>query len=445
MLDPNLSRTISQVISVLSVTLTVPGFGTPLLMVAGAPAGEPEVASYSGITELLDAGYTTDHLAYKKAQVVFAQNPAPDTLYVAKRTHDWTKKFTLTINANPVEGGIYFISFNDTKITYTAGATPTISTVATALAALVMAPMGFTAVAATGVITLTAIAANTLPKISGMSRNMTIKDVTTDPGLAADLAELLEDPSINQWYGLLIDSAGATEFDVAATFAEANGKFCALNCLDSGCGQTSVVDDVFSVAKAKSQMRTIGYWQDMDYKSLQSNYDFIAEGIMSAVFPLDAGSETWKFKKAANVTAGMSRSSWINAVLAKNGNTYTGVQGANITEDGKMLGGEWADIIRGKDWLDVEIQISVFGYLVAQRKVSFDQTGIDAIVALIKGALSRGVDRTLLVAGSYSVQAPTRQQVSPQDRAARILQNIKWQADLAGAIHFAGIEGALTE
>lgn len=445
MLDPNLARTIKQIIEVLAIRLTVPGFGIPLIMVAGAPVSEPDVTSYSGLDEIIDAGYTTSSVLYQKALVIFGQNPHPDRLYVAKRKN-WTKKYTLKINTLVENEQVFFNLGTAPKMTYTADATPTPAEAATALAALITtntATAGFTAAVATDTITITANAPNVLSKITGLSKNVQITDITVDTGLTDDLAALLDDPSINEWYGLLCDSYGAAEFDVLATFAQAQGKFACLNSCDSGVGMPSITNDVFSIAKGKTQTRTMGFAQDLFFKTNVSNLDFIAEGIMAAVFPLDAGSETWKFKNAANVTAGKSKSGYINAVHAKNGNTFTPVQGANIVEQGMMLGGEWADVVRGVDWLEVEIAIAVFGFMAAQRKVGFSDLGIDSVVAQIRGALDRGEKRGLLVVGSSRVVAPRRVQVSTADRIARKLTGVKWNSDLEGAIHFADIQGAI--
>lgn len=447
MLDPNLSRTIKQIIEVLAVRLTVPGFGIPLILVAGAPVSEPDVTSYSGLTEIVEAGYSTDHLLYKKASVIFAQNPHPERLFVAKRSANWTKKYTLKIGTLVENEQVFLRLGTAPRFVYTADATPTAAEAATALAAAITtatAQAGFTAAAVTDTVTITANAPNTLPLVGGLSKNVQITDVTVDPGIDADLAALLEDPSINEWYGLLCDSYGATEFDKLASFAQSNGKFAGLNSCDSGIGIPSVTDDVFSIAKGKTQTRAMGFAQDLFFKTNVTNQDFIAEGVMAAVFPLDAGSETWKFKNASNVTAGKSKSSYINAVHAKNGNTFSPVQGANIVEQGMMLGGEWADVVRGVDWLEVEIAIAVFGFMAAQRKVGFSDLGIDSVVAQIRGALERGENRGLLVKGSSRIVAPRRVQVSQADRIARKLTGVKWNADLEGAIHFADVQGAIS-
>lgn len=427
----------------MTLRLTVPGFGIPLILAAGSPPGVEDVAYYSGLTEIVEAGYTVDTLLYKKASVIFGQSPRPPGLYVAKRG-DWTKQYTLKIAALAENERVFFTLGNAPEFVYTADSTPAAAEGATALASLInadTATAGFTATANTDTITIVANDANTLPVVKGLSRNVQIADTTDDTGLASDLAELLEDPSIRSWYGLLVDSCGDTGFDVVATFAQANGKFCALNTCSSGVGLQSVTDDVFSVAKSKNQTRTMGFAQDLFYKSGQSNQDFIAEGIMAAVFPLDPGSETWKFKRASNVTAGASRSSYIKAVHAKNGNTYTQVQGDTIAENGKMLGGEWADVIRGVDWLEVEIAIALFGYFTMNPKVGYSNVGIDGCVGQIEGALLRAEARGLLVEGSSRVIAPTRHQVSAADRNNRHLPNVKWNADLEGAIHSVNIEG----
>jgi hypothetical protein len=76
-------------ITVTSATLTRPGFGTPLLLVSSVPAGWGAnlTRQFSKLSELTDLGFTSSDPAYKLAQKIKSQNPAPRKFKIGKRTN----------------------------------------------------------------------------------------------------------------------------------------------------------------------------------------------------------------------------------------------------------------------------------------------------------------------------------------------------------------------
>lgn len=83
-------------ITVESDTIARAGFGIPAIMIAASalPGGATgalavaigTVAQYSSVDEMLDAGFTSDHVVVKAATTVFAQAPRPQYLIVGLRT-----------------------------------------------------------------------------------------------------------------------------------------------------------------------------------------------------------------------------------------------------------------------------------------------------------------------------------------------------------------------
>ena len=98
-----------------------------------------------------------------------------------------------------------------------------------------------------------------------------------------------------------------------------------------------------------------------------------------------------------------------------------------------------------------------FGLLVTEPKVPYDDGGIESIGLQVSDVLEgkdSAVSRTILL-GSDSfddkgaslgpiVTVPKRSETSTADRAGRILRNVKFTGNYAGAIHKAIIEGTLS-
>ena len=86
--------------------------------------------------------------------------------------------------------------------------------------------------------------------------------------------------------------------------------------------------------------------------------------------------------------------------------------------------------------------------LFVNEKIPYDNIGIAQIVEPIKttlqqatalGIIARNDDGT----GQFTVRAPRREDVDPNDRANRILPDVYWDAVLAGAVHRVRVTGVV--
>jgi hypothetical protein len=107
--------------------------------------------------------------------------------------------------------------------------------------------------------------------------------------------------------------------------------------------------------------------------------------------------------------------------------------------------GEFIDIIRGIDWLQSTITIFVFGMLARLPKVPYTDAGITAVQAQVERALKAGIDSNFLSDNPAPVvTVPLAANVPPIDKANRILNNVKFTATVAGAIHAVNIRGTVS-
>ena len=126
----------------------------------------------------------------------------------------------------------------------------------------------------------------------------------------------------------------------------------------------------------------------------------------------------------------------------------------NITMNGKVVAGEWADVIRFRDWLKNDMQVRVVNLFVTRPKVPYTDSGIGLVQNQMLASLKAGQD----VGGiaeeefdedgnsipGYTTSVPLAASLSASERASRRLTKCTFKARLAGAIHFAELSGSLT-
>lgn len=102
------------------------------------------------------------------------------------------------------------------------------------------------------------------------------------------------------------------------------------------------------------------------------------------------------------------------------------------------------DVMRGTDWLAARIQERVYALLIQNDKVPFTDAGIQAVKGEILAQLQAGVARDFLASDPEpTCTVPRAADVSAADKGNRQLNNVKFRATLAGALHKVTIEGEL--
>jgi hypothetical protein len=300
----------------------------------------------------------------------------------------------------------------------------------------------FTAVGSSGtkVAVTAAFAGMIIPYAAIGTATLSVKDATSDPGVAADLGAI--NGADNDWYGLVLDSNSEAEVDAAAAWAEANGKLFAPQSADTLIADSGTTTDVASDLKAAGYGRTTG-WYHPDIATLTS---WMGAGILGNRLPDDPGSDTWAFKTVRGVSSYALTETQKTNIHAKNWGTYTVIAGIAVTEEGKVSLGEFVDIVRGLDWLRARLRERVFGLLVRNKKVPYTDAGIALVAGEVLAGLrvAANAPYNLLVESSIAVRAPRASEVSANDKAARLLPGVEFEATLQGAIHAVRITGAVS-
>lgn len=167
-----------------------------------------------------------------------------------------------------------------------------------------------------------------------------------------------------------------------------------------------------------------------------------------------AGSETWAFKRVAVVEPAETSTTLQNDLERGHSNWVDRRAGRIITRNGQTRSGEWIDIVRGRDWLQNDMQLRIFNLLLMRPRIPYTNPGIalveNAMIASLKAAQDRGIvapdeydDDGNRIPG-FVVSVPNAMNLTPTQKASRVLQDCKFTARLAGAIHAVRVDGVLT-
>ena len=436
-----LSDVVSVTITATTQTVSRKGFGTTLLM-AHHTAHVDRIRTYKNLPDVL-----VDHAATtvigRAAAVIFGQNPRPETLKIGRRALPMTQVFNL-IPVTLTEDFIHKIEFTEpdgTKQTasYTNLGAETVATIIDGLKIAIDAlSMAVTTVDNITDLDITADNAGELFDIEDISAaqpgNIKIKNTTADPGIATDLAAVvLVDPDF-YWVGL--DSNSEAEGLAAAAFLNALSVMFGTDSIDNEIDDVSVTDDFFSDMETSAFPRAFG----IRAKNALSFAGAAASGRMA---PFTPGEFNLFLKTLSGVKVMDLNSTQIANIESKTGNHYTVLGGLNALRPSKTFSGQFIDIQPLIDFLTARIQEEVFSAIQAANKFAYDDKHVDLVKGIIKGVLNDRVDRGLRD-GTIQVTAPLVADVSVANRAARILPDVDFQAEISGAIHKVIVTGTLS-
>ena len=255
----------------------------------------------------------------------------------------------------------------------------------------------------------------------------------------------------NDWYGLICTSRVQADVEKVMTWVEANEKMFVTASSEANIKDQTEAADTTTIAytnKSNAYARTyVLYKGDAATK-------FGDAGWLGGLLPRTPGSYTGMFKKAFGSAVDALNPTEAKNILDKNANTYQTINGVNIVRESKSGDGEYFDVIHFIDWLTARISENVFGLFARSDKTPFTPEGLFAIRGEIDKVLSAGVSAGGISneaynedgdqIGGYSITMPDYSTILSNDKAERTLNNIKFAAWLAGAIHAGKIFGTVT-
>ena len=179
----------------------------------------------------------------------------------------------------------------------------------------------------------------------------------------------------------------------------------------------------------------VGFHNDPD--------SYLAEGL-AVVMSYKIGGKTAKFKQIQGVGEAVIGLTDLKELEKKNIFTYVKKLGVLQTTEGKMLSGEYIDIVLGEYWIRFRMEERMQRLALTQDKIPYTNRGIGMLVSVAEQVLNQAVDMEIIEAGQYKVDYRKREDVPSNDVALRKYDYIVWTAMLQGAIHSGQISGVLT-
>src|SRR5690554_82160 len=416
--------------------VTRQGFGTPLFIgtTPGVYSTGEYVRAYTSANAVLeDFGENTpEHTA---ALRVFGQQISPTYLKIGNRKQGiQSVDFTIDTVA---DGTAYSITIDETPVEITSG------TGATAESIVGMLEAEFTAATAPGTFvdnedgTFTVVPEDPVDFTYDNSINIV---ATADTESLTEAFSAIKEAD-DDFYFVSIESHSPADIEEIADVIEAESKIFVTSYNGSDATDPTDTQDIGSVLQAKDLARTM-----IIYAENPDEYPEMAFVGLQA--PKDPGSTTWKFKTVSGVT--VSRLTTTQSLTLKGTrfdygkgyNTYENFGGRNILSEGRMVNGEFCDVIRFADFLEARMRERIYLTLVNSEKIPFTAAGFAIIEGRIREVLQEGVAVGGLT--SFNVTVPNPRTLDPNLRANRVAEGFEFVGVLSGSVHFVSVSGKLT-
>lgn len=275
-----------------------------------------------------------------------------------------------------------------------------------------------------------------------------------DKAGAEDIADGLQAilDANNEWYAMGITASLRTDeanLEILAELIEGMRKVLVI---DSNNANNLVLDETSTLLYKLKNKETSGYKRTMIVHHTDVT-KYLAWSIMGEFLPIEPGKSQMAYHILAGAADGADfiPAAAISEVqkdnlFANNGNTTVGLAGQVFFYAGTMAGGknleregEWFDIIRSVDFLQARVEEGVTSLLLEKSEKGSKVPFTDAGIAMVKNRLSSlletyGVIQGILVDGSIEISVPLRADTTTEDRDDRILRDVDFTAELAGAI-----------
>lgn len=244
---------------------------------------------------------------------------------------------------------------------------------------------------------------------------------------------VLEKYFYNDWYFVLLDTGEVADYKAISDAVEAKGLKVAAH----------VVDDATDLAT----LTTTKY-----DRTFIIEHDKAAElphaALIGAVGSRPVGSVTWKFKTLKGVTPRDLTPVELSDIHTSGAIAYVTKAGIAQTSEGKMVSGEYIDVIHGKDWVKLNIEQRVQTLLSTNSKIPYTDSGIAQIESEVRTVFEIAGQNGIIATNDsgqylYTITTKGRNEVSVEDRATRKYNGLSFNFELAGAIHEANIKGEI--
>lgn len=456
-------------ITISDVQVSVEGFGTPLFITSHREHYD-RVRSYGSASEV-GTVYGTTSAAYVAATAAFSQSPKVKQFKIGRRDAELR-----LVPTNVTEGDIFSFDISNkagviSSFTYTVLAAEDATDVVTALATAVNGNSDVSAdveaVPSGSQLTLkTKLGAGSSWQdsyftVNNYSGDWAGSDIWhgTETGSQV-FTEIVKADS--DFYFVTADDnvpafiTGATGL-AAAVQADDKLLFISDSNTDNIATVTDPDNSLFGTLAAANYSNTVMlFHQDAgdsaiagDHESAD-NYPEVAWVGANAVY--SAGSVTWANIRVTGTSASTDPSvgtrltpTQKSNLDSRNANYMEYDAGNTFTRYGQTASNDWIDTIRGVHWLTADMHSNLKVLLLGQKggKVTYDGRGIARVREVMASSLQRGINRNFL--SDYTITMPRLADISSATKLSRVLEDVTFEASVAGAIHEITVSGTVSE
>lgn len=385
--------------------------------------------SLAGVAE----DFNASDAAYIAATKYFGQEVIPSRIVIGRKQINSVTGSILNVQNNTN----YSLTINDVTVTVNSGASATDDAIVTALVTAVEAESAITGVNVVdnedGSFTASVATPGANWSIKGSLNVVIVADESTEEW--ADALSAVE-ASNNEWIALNVATKDESDILSIAAAIEAREKVF-ITSTSAANVKTASEECLASQLKSLGYQKTAVYW-----KADAASYPECA--ITGYLIQANPGSNTWAYKTLTGVATDRLSATESTNLKNKNVNTYESIGGVNSTTGGKMAGGEFIDVMLGVLWLTARMRERIWFRMVNTSKIAYTNAGIAIIEAEVRAQLAEGVRNNFLAdAPAPVVSVPDALNVDPNLRATRTLEDLRFEARLAGAIHFVKIQGSV--
>lgn len=403
--------------------------------------------------DLIDMGLSDADPLYLAVRDAFSAIPAVRQVYVGRQQVD---SAVVTVTSAGTSVYTIFLQWRDATgmiqsgtVSYTGNPEDGEEDIAEGLAtALDGSAAPVTGSASANTVTVTNTVAGTPLGVS-VAGNLTMAIGPSAESVGAALTAVNNE--MNNWYGLVLTSRLEADVLAAAAWVEANEKLFLTSSDDAGILDPGSTTDLASLLKQNQYFRSAAMY------SANADTQYPEATWMSNRFTYYPGQETWAMVRLPGIAYDNLQEGQAIAAHGKNASTFEPFRNFAITQGGRVAAGEWIDVIRLRDQLVDQIKVSVVSAMInadGKGKVPYTDDGIQITGNAVRGPLDLNVRRGGLapqevdgdgnLIPSYTLELPRSFEIPANDKANRILRDVRFSARLAGAIHVVEIQGSLT-
>lgn len=418
--------------------LTQAGFGTPL--VVGPNGTITEIKTISAASEMTASyGYNTTDPEYLKAVAIFAQSPRVSTARIGKLPNGVEGDVKRLTPTGAWASGSFSLEIQGEVVTETFDTDEATSygNLATAIAALDDVASAtwsgtYLEVTATAGLALSVEVVSFPSSVTALAQAIQAGSSTVE----SDLNTLTANDK--DFYAVLVASESAADVKALVSYANANKKLPFYKNYDALALVSNETSSLVHDLNSASESRAIGMYQSYANKDEQPD-----AALAGKILPFQPGEISWKGKTLVGISAESFTAGQDAELISKKINLVVTSNSVNFTKEGTVAEGEFADIIRGIDWTEARIQENILSLVTSVNKIPYTTAGMRQVAARISEVLRQGVLNGLYVDG-YEVTVPAIEDVSAIDKSNRVLNNVRFTATLAGAIHKVNVTGTVS-